>query len=431
MGVPTDPGAAGPEDAVRDDDLQQFLLYLGSALTAAGEAVNEIEVHLRHVARAYGARHARFAVLPTFIVVSLEPGRPATLEPTRQLRGVLRLDQIARIFQILNTAEDGAIAPDVGIQAVLDAVDMPPRFGWLGTALGHGAMACGICLVLQPAWGDVALATVFGVLVGLLKVAGGRWRRTQMLLPVACAFVVSAITFGLARNGWVSPDIRALIAPLVTFLPGAALTMGVIEISAAEIVTGATRLVSGVLQLLLLAFGIVAAAQAFGLPSARDLLASPSPEVLGAWSPWLGVIVFAVGVYFYSSAPRRSFLGLFLVLGVAFVGQQAGNALLGGYLGGFVGAFVMTPTARIVERTRIGPPALVTFLPAFWLLVPGAIGLIGVTEYIASKSTAGLDDFITTLGAMLSIAIGVLCAYPLVDASINEVQRLRTKRSAQ
>jgi hypothetical protein len=36
-------------------------------------------------------------VLPTYLVVALEPGRPATLEPTRQLRGVLRLDQTAAL----------------------------------------------------------------------------------------------------------------------------------------------------------------------------------------------------------------------------------------------------------------------------------------------------------------------------------------------
>jgi hypothetical protein len=34
-------------------------------------------------------------------VVALEPGRPATLEPTRQLRGVLRLDQTAALFEVL------------------------------------------------------------------------------------------------------------------------------------------------------------------------------------------------------------------------------------------------------------------------------------------------------------------------------------------
>ena len=34
--------------------IPQFLLYLGCVLTAAGEAVNQVEEHLRRVAAAYG-----------------------------------------------------------------------------------------------------------------------------------------------------------------------------------------------------------------------------------------------------------------------------------------------------------------------------------------------------------------------------------------
>ena len=66
----------------------------------------------------------------------------------------------------------------------------------------------------------------------------------------------------------------------------------------------------------------------------------------------------------------------------------------------------MTITARLVERTRFGPPALVSFLPGFWLLVPGALGLIGVTEYIASGPVVGVQDFLGTVGAMVAIALG-------------------------
>jgi uncharacterized membrane protein YjjP (DUF1212 family) len=95
-------------------ELQRFLLYLGSALTAAGEAVNHVELHLRRVAAAYGAPRARVSVLATYLVVALEPGRPATLEPTRQLRGVLRLDQTAALFELLKAAERGEPSPEEG-----------------------------------------------------------------------------------------------------------------------------------------------------------------------------------------------------------------------------------------------------------------------------------------------------------------------------
>ena len=191
-------GASGRE--LRE--LQQFLLSLGSALTAAGEAVNQVEEHLRRVSAAYGAPRARVSVLPTYLVVALEPGRPATLEPTRQLRGVLRLDQTAALFEVLKAAERGEPSPEEGSDRIRRIVGMRPRFGASATVLGHVVLTVGICLVLQPTWGDLGLAALFGALVAVFKRVGGRWTSVQMIMPVAAAFAVSAITFLLAGQGW-------------------------------------------------------------------------------------------------------------------------------------------------------------------------------------------------------------------------------------
>ena len=59
-------------------DLQQFLLYLGSGLTAAGEAVNRIEDRLQAVAAAYGAPQARISV-----TAGRGSGRPSRSSGTR------------------------------------------------------------------------------------------------------------------------------------------------------------------------------------------------------------------------------------------------------------------------------------------------------------------------------------------------------------
>lgn len=408
----------GDRDAVAWADLQQFVLYLGSGLTAAGEAVNEIQLSLQRVASAYGAERAKITVLPTFIVVSLEPGRPATLEQTNQLGGPLRLDQTAELFALLWEAERGAIDPNEGSARVLDIVAMRPRYGPAVTIFGHVILTIGICLILQPTWGDLAVAALFGVLVGVMRVFGSHRRSIEMALPVLAAFAVSSLTFVLADQGWADADLRAMIAPLVTFLPGGALAMAVVELAAGEMVTGASRLISGALQLMLLGFGIVAGAQVVGLPSTESLVNNPE-NLLGWWAPWLGVMVFGVGVHLYFSAPRGAFRWLLLVLLAAWVGQRVGSELVGGYLSGFVGGFVMTLVAYAVERTPSGPPALVTFLPGFWLLVPGALGLIGVTEYLDIDKLAGVEDFIGAIGAILAIALGVLCGYP-ADRAIRE-----------
>ncbi len=397
-----------------DVALQEFLLQLGSALTAAGEAVNEVQDHLKKVAVAYGATEARFVALPTFLVIALDPRRPATLEPTSQTGGVLRLDQTSDLFEILDRATRAEIDPAEGSREVLAVLNRPPQHRAWFTLVGYMILTAGICLILQPTASDVAVAALFGLVVGGLVLLGARWSAAQTLLPVVAAFVVSALTFMLADQGWAHASLRTMVASLITFLPGAALTMSVIELSAGQIVSGASRLVAGVLQLVLLAFGIVTAAEAFSAPVSEILVDNPL-NLFGWWAPWLGVVVFGIGIALFYSAPRGSMPGLFLVLLAAFVGQQVGSLLFGGYVGGFVGAVLMTITARLVERTRFGPPTLVSFLPGFWLLVPGALGLIGLTEYITSGPSFALQSLLGTLGAMVAIAVGVLCGSLLME----------------
>ena len=68
----------------------------------------------------------------------------------------------------------------------------------------------------------------------------------------------------------------------------------------------------------------------------------------------------------------------------------------------------MTPVAMIVANLRAGPPPLVTFLPAFWLLVPGAMSLAGVAKYLGEDRVDGLTSLVSAGSAMLGITFGVL-----------------------
>ncbi|MFF8410697.1 hypothetical protein [Streptomyces omiyaensis] len=61
----------------------------------------------------------------------------------------------------------------------------------------------------------------------------------------------------------------------------------------------------------------------------------------------------------------------------------------------------------IEKRSRT--PDQVVFLPCFRLLVPGAIGLTGISEIIVAEDTdGGLDSLIGTVIAVAAIALGVL-----------------------
>jgi uncharacterized membrane protein YjjP (DUF1212 family) len=384
------------------------VLELGRALSLAGTAVSETQERLTRIAAASGGSDARVVVLPTALMIAFGRAGWATIESTPQHAGTLRLDQISALYELVHEAERGEVEPSDGLGRLRAIHAMAPRHGAVVTILAHAIMTAGLCLVLDPSALDVAIASAFGALVGaIVLVTRGRSTLTA-LAPILSATIVSALAFEAVEQGAADPGLRPLIAPLITFLPGAALTTATVELASGEMVAGASRLVFGGVQLLLLAFGIVAGAELAGLPS-EEVLRDDRTVLLGWWAPWLGVLVFGFAVAVYFSAPRGALRWLLVVLVAAWTGQVFGERLLGADVSGFVGALVMTPVALAVARLPGGPPSQVTFLPAFWLLVPGALGLIGVTEIVGDPASAGLDALVQPLGSIVSIALGVLC----------------------
>ena len=386
-------------------ELQTFVVQLGAAMNSAGEPVYSVQDRLRRVTAAYGAKSARISAFPTFMMVSMGRGEPATLELTAPLTGPPRLDQIAALERLVTSAEHAEIHPADGLHELDEITAMSPRFGPLQSILGYSVLTLGICLILHPALRDVVAAAAFGALVGALRsMARGR-PALQVLMPVIAAFAVSALSAAEVRAGWDNAGLRAMVASLVVFLPGAALTTAVLELAAGQMVSGASRLVSGVLQLALLAFGIVAGIEAVGV-NTEKVFSSTAP-LLGPWAPWLGVLIYASGLMVANSAPPRSFPTLLAVLYAAWVGQVIGNELFGGYVSALVGAAVMTPVAYWVSRLPSAMPQYASFLPGFWLLVPGALGLIGLTEL--ASGAARTQDAVATVVSIFAVAIGVLC----------------------
>jgi uncharacterized membrane protein YjjB (DUF3815 family) len=121
-------------------------------------------------------------------------------------------------------------------------------------------------------------------------------------------------------------------------------------------------------------------------------------------APWLGVVVLGVDTAVSFSAPHGATRWLLVVLLVAWIGQLVGEQLAGADVSGFFGALAMTPVALAISCLRGGPP--VAGLPAFWLLVPGAIGLLGVTDVVCNPATVGLQSLIQPVASIVAIARG-------------------------
>ena len=426
--LPTGPGERGapPLDDNSEHELLSFLASLGAALGAIGETVDAVEQRLADVGHAYGLHDARFSVFPTSLLLTLGRGRAATIEPTTRLSATPRLDQIAAVHLLAEQAVRGLVTPVGGIARLDEIRRMGSRFGTITSVLGYATLTVGIALVLHPAVADVAAAAVLGGIVGVLRrVSLGR-RTVEMLMPFLAAFCVAALTAIVVQHDLADPGLRAMIASLVVFIPGVALTTAFLELTEGQMIAGSSRLVWGATQLGLLAFGIVAGIGAVGVP-AQQAFSSADP-VLGSWAPWLGVLVFAVGVTIAHSAPPGAFASLLVVLYAAWAGQVVGNALVGGYVSGFVGAVVMTLVAYQLARRPSTMPVYAMFLPGFWLLVPGSLGLIGLTTILATPEAVSSDDLFAIVGSIAAVALGVLCGVELSRWLGSALRRARSIR---
>ena len=402
-------------------EFRRLVVQVGTAMVAAGDAVDVVEESLRRIVAAYGVPGLQVALLPTSLFVQTGTGDSAHVQFSSQVAPPLRLDQIDGLYRLVRRLERAELPAGEALRQLSSIYQREPTFGWPLRTLGHAVLTAGLALLLQPTPGGIAATFTLGLLIGLLKLL--RLPAVAVIFPTVVSFAAAAAVFASARYLHVDNPIRLLVAPLVTFLPGAMLAIATMEIAAGQMVSGASRLVNGFVLLALLAFGIIAAGALVRVPAADFV--DHQAAGLGGWAGWAGVVVFAIGIYLHFSAPLRSFPWMLLVLIVAFAGQTVGDALFGGQISGFFGAVVMTPMVLWVERLRNGPPKLVTFLPAFWLLVPGATGLIGVTEIVGNGldvESRALSDVLVTI---ISISLGVLMGAALFAAADAGFRRLR------
>ena len=390
----------------------------------SGYTVTQVQATLGRVLQVNGVPDGQVIVLPTALFVSV-PGQ-TTMETAVAAAGVsgLRLDQVDAVSRVVTAAEAAELTPADARAALARARAQPPPFSATTRTLGYALLSTGLALVLRGGAVDVVVAAGLGAGVGALQLWAQRssaaWRA---VLPVLCAFLVAVSVLALGRLHEDVGVLAPLVAPLVIFLPGALLTTAVIELSTGQMVSGAGRLASGLLQLVMLALGIVAGANLVGIP-ARSIR-PPAAGPLGDFAPWVGVALFGAGVLVYYCARASTIGWIILVLYVAYGAQIIGGLVLGPILSAFFGALVMSPVASYVALRPSGPPMQVSFLPAFWLLVPGALGLVGVTQLLGANRADSVASLVSMGTTMIGISFGVLIGLALGTTLVRQLGQPR------
>ncbi|MBO0679108.1 threonine/serine exporter family protein [Mycolicibacterium sp. S2-37] len=406
---------APAEGQVHDDtQVAAMLRELGIALIECSQPAQMVQARLSTIAAQYTDETVRIVVLPTVLVVQVGS---VAYEVETVARPTTQLDLAGRVDALAELAEVGAITPADAAREAAIARSMPSRFGPVTTVVGYMITTLGFGMVINPTWASLWGYVFLGFVVGVILLLGRPFPTLSAVLPTLAAAVVTILATWFVADAANDGLLRVISPPLVALLPGLALTIAAMELASAQVISGATRLIYGVTQLALLVFGL-----ALGMHIAGRLPPEPPSAKMGPWSLYLAIVVIAIGIYFYLSAPKGSLLWLMLAVGVALIGQQVGGLFLSPTHAGAVGAFVVVPFAMLGARVKTSPPAIVMMLAAFWSLVPGALSFESLGGAVVGQGN-DLLALGTTVAAIFSIALGTLIGWSVFMTTRGRVGR--------
>lgn len=392
-------------EAAPDEEVEA-IGRLGVALLDAGYAVTDVTRVARAVAHSNGSE---FTVggLPTGVFVD-DGDRTRVLVSTGTS---FTFEQVGVVGKLAAKAESGIPWPE--LQRGLDGLyTMGARYPLWLSLLGSGLISGGIAVVLGNPWWAVGLDTVLGVGVGAVLTFAGTRARIAALLPFFLALAI-ALLVGLTAAVFGISDVPffAISAPLVLLIPGAAVTNALIEVSAGDVVSGGGRLVAGLTIWAMLAAGTLAGVGVLGgrLDETAVVIGGHSGIAAAGVDPifaWPAVALLAIGVGLFLSATIPVTLVITVVLLLAYGGSVLLSPILGAGVATGLTAAALLAGLRVVERGWPSLPAIVTFRPVFWLLVPGSLGLIAVSS-LATQSSGTEDLLVTTVSTVLGLVIGV------------------------
>jgi len=397
---------------------------LGALLLDGGVSVTDVRGTLER-ASAVMAAHERlaFAVLPQQVLVS-RPGVPGSTTISTATGRDLSFRQAAHASRLARRLEAGRTELDAAAHHIDRIRAIRRRHPGLQRILGGALLSAGLAVLFRCPWWAVALVLLVGAVVGGIIVAAERFRSAAAIVPFVVA-LLSTVAVGAvaAVLGVETVPLFAVCAPVAILVPGALITNALLELTAADIVTGASRLIYGLILLAFMSAGIFAGASLTGLriDPASAALVGETARVMGQpgwaavpplWLSWIGVVVLAVGVGLSFGSGFRLTMATVLIMLSTYSALMLLTPMIGSTVATGVTAALLFLAARTVERATLAVPATVSFQPAFLLLVPGTVGLVALASFDAQALAAAPFVFVslcvgTKVGALAADAIGV------------------------
>jgi uncharacterized membrane protein YjjP (DUF1212 family) len=376
---------------------RSFAVTYASALHASGASTAAVEAELTRVLTARGVEGSVMAT-PTALWIEVGDGAHVVrVEPQEP-----KLDLQAALHDVGSRVAAGLCSPQVAVRRIARLSRDPGPYPTWVSWLAFVASSAGSAVLLGGTATDALAAGVVSAAVIPLSERLRTRPAWSRLADGASAFTAASLAWLFAPLG-ASPPLVALAA-VIMLAPGLMMTTGAAETAAGHWSSGAARVAGAGAALVQLAAGLVLPPALLpALPVQIEAVALPAGTEIAV--AVLLPLALAVLV-----RVRPVDLGWAVaVSGAAYVA----SLLDAGASGALAGAFVATVVANAIGRFN-GSASGGLALPALLMLVPGSVGVKGVSLLLGNDVVPGLETAIGAAIAASALAAGMLLGHALV-----------------
>lgn len=395
-------------------DAVAFLMRLARALHNYGTPTHQIEDTLDAIASVLNVR-AQFLATPTSIMVSEGPSSDERVHLVRVEPGDQDLGRLAAVHDVARSVARGEMAPLEGTELLTAIESSAPPYGSFISICAMGLSSAAAARFLGGGMREIGVATMVGLIIGLLAVAGQKRRAMGRLFEPLAAFVSSVLAAAAAHAGGAMSVYLVTLAGIIILLPGYTLTAAVTELSNRHLVAGTARLFGAFTTLVVLAVGVAIGGTLMGTMFGPP--PTTAPVMLPEWTLAVALVSAPIGFAVLLKALPRDVIWILMTCGLGFAGTRFGATILGPELGVFVGAVVVglagSAYGNIAKR-----PAAILRVPGILLLVPGSIGFRGLTALLDKQVVPGVETAFRMIVIAVALAAGLLIASVVAPSRI-------------
>lgn len=371
---------------------RKFLIRLAKALHKFGTPAYRLEAHLNSLAEVLGLQGS-FMVAPTALTFVLWPkGERGNQEYHYSVRvkpGELDLGSLSRTDKLVEELVEGECDLASALERLESISERPaPYPHWLNL-IAFGVSGGAFALLMGTSWDDVIVAFIISLLVYGLIYASTFSRRLANALEPLSAMMAGFLAVAAAQFDAQLNTSLVVLASIIAFIPGLALTVGLAELSARELISGTARVMDALMLMFKLYFGgvlgIALGHLCFGTVTYE------AAEAIPAWTAWLAVFALSASlVIMFKTRVKDGFWGILSGV-IAYSSSLVAANYFDAALATFFGAFFVGVYGNLYAR-YLKSPAIIVTLQGIVILVPGSKIYMGLNIAVSGQQVVPAEQ---------------------------------------